>query len=433
MADTVPMRSRLRAMPGSAWVLFGGMFLNKFGNFLNVFLVLFLVAKGYSTAEAGAALAVVGIGAFVGNIAGGVVADRFGRRTAIVISMAGASLATACVPFTGSLVATTALVGLVGVFAQLYRPAAGALLVDTVPEELRVTAFAVLRLAINVGMAVGPMVGAVLSAYSFTYVFYGDALTSLAFAVLALTALPGGRPPAAPDTSAVPDTSPADAPASVPASERDGYRVVFADRPYLFFLASMTAATFVYSQATATLPLHIADAHLGTKVYGLMLGLNAVLCVLIELPLTRWTERLNPRRVIATGLLLLGAGMAATGLSSTVWLLTLTVVVWTVAETVYTPIANAYPAEFAPAHLRGRYQGAEGLAHTLGNTLGPAVGGLLYGLSTALHWTSCAAVAAAGALLVLAARARTTPAAISAAASAPEPAPESAELADASA
>jgi MFS family permease len=391
MAGEEPLRRRLRNLPGSAWVIFSGMFLIKFGNFLNVFLVLFLVSRGFSAFQAGVALGVVGVGAFVGNAIGGSVADRFGRRTAIAVSMFGSSAATALVPLADGLLTTTALVGVVGVFAQLYRPAAGALLVDVVPEEQRVTAFAVLRLAINVGMAVGPLVGGLLSGASYTYVFLGDALFSLAFGVLALCTLPGGRPPA---------QDPAEAAAE---GGRGGYRAVFADRPYLLFLGSMVAATFVYGQSTATLPLHVTDAGFDNKVYGLLLGLNALLCVVIELPLTRHTERRTPRRVIAAGLLLLGLGMALTGAVQAVWLLALTVVVWTVAETVYTPIANAYPAEFSPAHLRGRYQGAEGIAHTLGGALGPAVGGLLYGISAPLHWVVCGAVAALGAGLALAA------------------------------
>ncbi len=389
MAGEDPLRRRLRDLPRSALVIFSGMFLIKFGNFLNVFLVLFLVSRGFSAFQAGAALGVVGVGAFVGNAVGGAVADRFGRRTAIAVSMFGSSAATALVPLTDGLFATTALVGLVGVFAQLYRPAAGALLVDVVPQEQRVTAFAVLRLAINVGMAVGPLVGGLLSGASYTYVFLGDALFSLAFGVLALSTLPGGRPPPEPgEEDEVPKSG-------------GGYRAVLADRPYLLFLGSMVAATFVYGQSTATLPLHVSDAGFDNKVYGLLLGLNALLCVVIELPLTRHTERRNPRRVIAAGLALLGLGMALTGAVQAVWLLALTVVVWTIAETIYTPIANAYPAEFSPAHLRGRYQGAEGIAHTLGGALGPAVGGLLYGISAPLHWTVCAAVAGLGALLVL--------------------------------
>lgn len=392
MADTAPLHRRLRELPRSAWVIFAGMFLIKFGNFLNVFLVLFLVSRGYSAFQAGVALAAVGLGTFVGNAVGGTVADRFGRRTSIAVSMFGSGAATIAVPFTDGMVTTTVLVGVVGVFAQLYRPAAGALLVDVVDGEQRVMAFAVLRLAVNVGMAVGPLVGGLLSGQSYTYVFAGDALFSLAFGTLALLMLPAGRPapsgPAA-DGGRVKDR---------------GYREVFTDRPYVLFLLSMVAATFVYGQSTATLPLHVTDAGFSNSVYGLLLGLNALLCVVIELPLTRYTERRDPRRVIAAGLVLLGIGMGLTGAMSTVWLLALTVVVWTVAETVYTPIANAYPAEFSPAHLRGRYQGAEGLAHTLGGTLGPAVGGLLYGMSAPLHWTVCAVVAVAGALLVLGAK-----------------------------
>ncbi|MFF1342391.1 MDR family MFS transporter [Streptomyces sp. NPDC058290] len=389
MAGEDPLRRRLQDLPRSAWVIFSGMFLIKFGNFLNVFLVLFLVAQGFSAFQAGVALGVVGVGAFIGNAVGGTVADRFGRRTAIAVSMFASSAATALVPLTDGLFATTALVGLVGVFAQLYRPAAGALLVDVVPEKQRVTAFAVLRLAINVGMAVGPLVGGLLSGASYTYVFLGDALFSCAFGVLALCTLPGGRPPV-------------EAPAPQSAGRgKGGYREVLSDRPYLLFLGSMVAATFVYGQSTATLPLHVTDAGYDNKVYGLLLGLNALLCVVIELPLTKYTERRNPRRVIAAGLALLGIGTALTGAMQAVWLLALTVVVWTVAETVYTPIANAYPAEFSPAHLRGRYQGAEGIAHTLGGALGPAVGGLLYSISPPLHWTACAAVAALGALLIL--------------------------------
>lgn len=391
MASEEPLRKRLRELPRSAWVIFAGMFLIKFGNFLNVFLVLFLVAQGFSAFQAGIALGIVGVGAFIGNAVGGTVADRFGRRTAIAVSMFGSSAATALVPLTDGLFTTTALVGLVGVFAQLYRPAAGAMLVDLVPEQQRVMSFAVLRLAINVGMAVGPLVGGLLSGMSYTYVFLGDALFSFAFGALALLTLPGGRPPATPPPADAVDGK----------RSKGGYRQVLTDRPYVLFLGSMVAATFVYGQSTVTLPLHVTDAGFDNKVYGLLLGLNALLCVVIELPLTKHTERRNPRRVIAAGLALLGVGMALTGAASAIWLLALTVVVWTVAETIYTPIANAYPAEFSPAHLRGRYQGAEGIAHTLGGALGPAVGGLLYGISAPLHWVVCAAVAGLGALLVL--------------------------------
>jgi MFS family permease len=397
MASEAPPPTKIRDLPRSAWVIFAGMFLIKFGNFLNVFLVLYLVDQGFSAFQAGVALGVVGIGAFVGNAVGGTVADSVGRRTTIAISMFGSSAFTLTVPWVEGLWVTTILVGMVGVFAQLYRPAAGALLVDVVPEHQRVMSFAVFRLAINVGMAVGPLVGGLLSQASYTYLFVGDAIGSFAFGLLALLMLPGGAPP-----RREPEAGSADA----ATTRRDGYRAVFTDRPFLLFLLSMVAATFVYGQSTATLPLHVKDEGLDNSVYGLLLGLNALLCVVCELPLTRRTEHRNPRRVIALGLVLLGLGMGLTGAAHGVILLALTVVLWTFAEMIYTPIANAYPAEFAPAHLRGRYQGADGIAHTLAGALGPAVGGFLYSYSTPVHWVTCAAVGILGAVLVLGAKPR---------------------------
>ncbi|MBP0460439.1 MDR family MFS transporter [Streptomyces montanisoli] len=390
-------RSRLTGYPAAAWVIFAGMFLNKFGNFLNVFLVLYLTGEGYSAGEAGLALSIAGLGGFLGNIVGGTVADRFGRRSSIVISQFGAGVFTVAVPFVHGLWPTTLVVAMVGVFAQIYRPGAGALLVDVVPQARRVGAFAVLRLAINLGMAVGPMVGGLLSAHSWTYVFVGDAASSVAFGLLALLLLPGG--------STVHEEAPdAAVPVAVGQPARQGYRQVFGDAPFRFFLLSMVCATFVYSQGNATLPLHVDSVGFSNSFYGLLLGVNAAVCIVLELPLTRWTERWNPRYAILTGLLLLAVGMSSTGLADSRLLLVGTVVLWSLGEIVYTPISSAYPSQFSPPHLRGRYQGAEGLAHTAGQAIGPAVGGYLFAWSASAHWTMCAAVAVFGALIVLPAK-----------------------------
>jgi MFS family permease len=380
--------SKVRSLPGPARVLFLGTFINKFGNFLAVFLVLYLTARGYSAGQAGIALGLVGLGNAVGNAIGGTVADNLGRRAAIAISMFGCAALTAAVPLVHGYAAVTTLVALVGVFAQLYRPASGALLLDVVPDEQRVIAFAVYRLAINVGMAAGPIVGGVLAGISFNSIFVGDAISSAIYGVLALTLLP--------------ETSPK---ASVEEVEtRAGYRQVLGDTRFVLFLLAMVAATFVYIQSTATLPLHVHDHGLSKATYGLLLGLNALLVVLLELPLTHYLERRDATLVIAAGLVLLGAGFAFTAAASTLTLLVASVVVWTFAEMVYTPMSSAHPGRFAPSWIRGRYQGAYGFSHTIGATLGPALGGLLYAVEPSLLWLTCGLVGVGAAALVLAGR-----------------------------
>ena len=43
----------VRSMPPAAWVLFAGSFVNRFGSFVLVFLVIWLTEEGYSPARAG--------------------------------------------------------------------------------------------------------------------------------------------------------------------------------------------------------------------------------------------------------------------------------------------------------------------------------------------------------------------------------------------
>jgi MFS family permease len=377
---------RLAALPQPAWIICTGMFVNKLGNFFNVFLILYLTDKGYSTFFAGIALAAAGVGGFLGNAVGGSIADRIGRRLVIGISMFGSALFTLLVPLCPNVSVMIALAVAIGFFGQLFRPAGSAILVDTVPPEQRLTAFGLLRLAINLGMSVGPMLGGLLSSLNYDYLFIGDAVTSAVFGLLAVLTLPETKP-APPEPEPAAEGRPA----------VDGYRRVLADRSMRLYLIAIIAVTYVYTQTTVTLPLHVHDVHLSNSFYGILLGLNALMCVAFELPLTKFTAKFRPSRVLALGILLTGLGVSLTGAASSQALLIVTVVMWTFAEMIYMPVATTYPGLFAQPHLRGRYQAAEAIAITAAQTLAPALGALIYEISQPAHWLTCAVVAVAGA------------------------------------
>ena len=77
--------SDLRALPSAAWILFFGMFLNKFGAFVVPFLALYLTHSGYTLAAAGLAIGAYGVGNFVASLLGGHLADTIGRRKTILL------------------------------------------------------------------------------------------------------------------------------------------------------------------------------------------------------------------------------------------------------------------------------------------------------------------------------------------------------------
>ncbi|WP_372470761.1 hypothetical protein [Saccharothrix luteola] len=80
--------------PAAVKAVLAGVFVNKVGGFLNIFLVLFLTARGFSAGQAATALGVYGVGNVIGVLVGGALADRLGARNSTVLSMGGAAVRT---------------------------------------------------------------------------------------------------------------------------------------------------------------------------------------------------------------------------------------------------------------------------------------------------------------------------------------------------
>lgn len=377
----------IRTLPRAAWILFAGSFINRFGSFVTVFLVLYLVDSGFSVAEAGLAASAYGAGSLASAAVGGYLADRFGRRGTIAVSMFGAAAAAILLSQARALGSVILLTAVFGLLSELYRPASSALLADVVPEGRRLTAFAGYRLAINAGYAFGPAVAGYLAHRSFFYLFLGEALTSVVFGVVALAALPEGT-------------------RSRRSEERRGesVRSIAADRRFLFFLLATVLAAFVYMQSAATLPLHVRDSGLGTTTYGWLISLNGLLIVTLEFPLIGITRRFAAPPVVATGVVLTGIGFALTGTADTAVLLALTVVIWTLGEMIAAPVGSAYVADLAPPHMRGRYQGAFNLTFAIGFVLAPALGTRLYDRSPGALWLVCGLLGIVSGAMILGSR-----------------------------
>ncbi len=269
-----------------------------------------------------------------------------------------------------------------GFTSELYRPAAAALLADLTPAGQRVPAFAMNRLAVNLGFAAGPAVGGFLAERSFMLLFIGDALTSAVFGVVALAALPHGERTVE------------------PSGEGSWVRVVLTDKGFLIFLAASVAGALVMVQAFSSFALQVSS-RFSSALYGMLISLNGLLVVFLELPIASWTQRRRPRRAMALGFLLLGLGFGITGFAGSPAVLALAVVIWTLGEIAYLPVAGAYVADVAPDHMRGRYQGAWGSSFGVAFVLGPALGTAFYSVSPLGLWLSCIALGGLAAILVL--------------------------------
>ena len=377
-------------LPATFWWLWAGLLVNSLASFVYPFLVLSLVARGWSSEEAGLAVSVLGAGAILSAPLGGVLADAIGRRRTMLLSLGATALATFLLAFAASGAAIAATVALLGLVSQLFRPAAQALVADVVPSADRPRAFGLNYWAVNLGMAVSLVLGGALAHFSYRALFVADAATTALFAVLVWRRIP--------------ETRPAEAVRSAGSPWR-GLSVAFRDRVFVAFLGLNVAFGLVLFQFMAAAPLDMARNGIGPLRYGLLMSVNGVAIAALQPFVPRWLARRERDVVLAAAALLLGAGYGLFGVVRGPAGYAAAILVWTIGEILYAPGAAAFSADMAPVALRGRYQGAFGMSWGIAATLAPAAGSsALARLGPAGLWGGCFALGLLAALGQLAAR-----------------------------
>ena len=374
-------------LPRTVRVLSVGMFVNRAGSFVVPFLALYLSeARGHSPSLATTALGVFGVGAIVAAWLGGRLADAVGRRVVMIAALVGGAAGAFVLPLLAHPVAVLAAVLGMALASESYRPAAQAMITDLTPPEQRPRAFALLYVAVNLGFAFGAAVGGWLAARSFTLMFWGDAATSLAFALVILSFVREGarpRPRTSPDPGGPPEAGGASAPA------------------FGVFLFACFLAAFVFTQAMSTFPLVLERLAIGPELYGRIMAVNGILIAVGQLPLAHLVSGWDRARVLSAGSLLMALGFGLHGLAERPLAFAGAVAVWTVGEMLNAALAAPVVGELAPPSRRGRFFGAHGMTFGAAMVVGPPVGGLvLERWGSGGLWAMCAVAGFASALLL---------------------------------
>jgi MFS family permease len=365
----VTIWATFRDSPLPVKTILAGVLVNRLGGFLSIFLALFLVSRGYSTAQAAIALGAYGGGATVGVFIGGALADRLGARNATVISMTSSSACIASLLFLHNYWLLLAAVALVNMVAQMYRPASATLLSDMIPESHQVMIFAMYRFGLNLGATAAPLVGFALynlNHHQYQLLFWGEALIALAYAVVALVTLPAHKPRS---TVSGPKTAP---------QPEGSYIAVIGDRRYRLYLIATFFHAAVYVQYLTTLPLDVNAAKLEIFWYTAAVSLNGFIVIAFELLLTKITQNWPYKVTIGATFALLGAGVAFYALPMGPAVIIVGTLIWSLGEIIGGPAVFAYPAVAGPAYLKGRYIGGFQFMFGLGSAIGPVVGGWLF-------------------------------------------------------
>lgn len=374
-----------RELPVVARFVLLGVFINQFGAFLQTFMVLYLVERGFSGGQAGVALGAYSIGAIVGVLFGGGLSDRLGPRWTIVLSVGSAAVFTLAVTVVDGLPAIVVAVALAGAMTQAARPATTALLLAHVTAARRVMAFAMYRTALHAGAVTGPLMAAWLSTIDWDLVFYLDAATALAYAAIAVFML---APAKVADADANADSDPK----AEKAPAKSGYRTMIRDRRYLTYLALMFMNGLVHIQFVAVLPLMLLAAGYPTWAYSTAASVAAFSVIAGELPVVRITQNWAPWVAVIVGWVMLVLGRGMLGLPGGLTVILVGAIVAALGQCVGGAQALAYPAKVAPPDVIGRYIGSALASFQLGYAIGPVVGILLWSQLGRSFWAICVTV-----------------------------------------
>lgn len=347
------------------------------------FLTLYLtVDRGFSAGRAGLALTIYGIAAIVIAPLSGRLSDRLGGLRIIKLSLFLSGLILFVFPFANSLIGIFVMTGLWALVNEAFRPPSMSIIGDLAGPAQRKAAFALSRLAINLGMSIGPVIGGFLAMRSFRLLFYTDGTTTLLAALLLVlvpwrsdletqqqvSRQPGESQLPRVDASQVTSTASASA-SGIP------YSSVLKDRRFLYFLAAMIPVEMVFFQSLAAMPLFLVrDLHLTEAGFGMVLAINTVLIILVEVPLNAAMADWPHRHALVLGALLVGMGFGGLVFGGGVFWVASTVVVWTFGEMILLPASAAYVSDIAPPARSGAYMGLYTMGFSVAFAIGPFLG-----------------------------------------------------------
>lgn len=383
-------------LPRAFRYLFFAVLVNRLGGFVVPFLALYLTdARGLGATTVGGIAAAYGAGAILSQLLGGVLADRIGRRAAIVTGFLASAASITTLSFARDVPFLAFATFLVGLSDGIARPATQAALADIVPAADRTRAFTYIYWAANLGFATSSVLAGFLAETRFELLFLADAGTSVAAAIIIFSRLPETRPSAA---------------RRAPRAPLRDVLTPFASAPFRALFGITLLAAIVFFQFGSTVPIDLRSHGIDARTYGALAGLNGLLVVVLQPLSIRVAARLRPWDALAIGSALSGVGFGLFGYTTSVWGYAIAIVILTLGEIATAPAGGVVVSEIAPSHLRGTYQGAYGMVYSLAGAIGPLVGSrALEGLGSTAFWTAAFVLSAVAAALYLSRGRRAAP------------------------
>lgn len=369
------LRDWLPRLHPQVWWLAAGRLLSQVGIGFTLFYapIFFVNQVGLSATQVGVGLGLGSVLGIAGRILGGSMVDspRWGRRPVLLGSTLISAVADGVLVLAQGFPVFLLGNGLMGLGVGLYWPATETVAADLTPPEQRNEAYAIVRLADNLGLGLGVILGGLLVSLTGWYraLFVVDGLTFLLFFGLIYWVIAETRPPG-----------------STQSRFFQGWGHALKDGNLMIYSLVNVLLTGYLSQVQSTLPVYLNRFATGTTGQGLsasVLGIlftgHVALATLCQLPMARWLRRFPPAQGLMLSALIWGGGFGLvwlTGIGPLPLLgASVALGLMALAMVAYTPIGSALVAAIAPDALRGVYLSVNSMGWAFGYLIGPPLGG----------------------------------------------------------
>ncbi len=276
---------------------------------------------------------------------GGHLSDYVGRRPLILLGWLGTMSVLPALAVVQNVWLGLGLLALAPAFGSLGGAADTALVADLVPPERHEAAYAAVRVAQNLGVSIGPVLGGLLLlGQDWSRLLLGVAVLSALGWLLAYRYIPrrGRYTPESPPT-------------------RGSFAVILRDHAFLVFLASSVLASMTYVAIETLLPISLVKTHgLTPSVWGFLVIVNPILVTLLQLRLTRRVAHVPAAVKLGIAMPMMGLPFLLLNVDGSIPVVLLVVIIFVFGEMLWVPTSQAVVAAFAPPDLRGAYMGVFG-------------------------------------------------------------------------
>ncbi|OOP70413.1 MFS transporter [Clostridium beijerinckii] len=368
-----------KGLPKEMHVICFATLINRLGDFVVPFLALYLTQKiGMTAAATGVIVTLSSVVGIPASILGGKISDMFGRKKIYTYAQSIAAVTLIPCAFTKSVSITIMCLLISTFFNGFVRPAFQSMIQDILSKEERQAGFSLNYLAINAGVAIGPIIAGFLFNNLLPLLFLGDTLTSLIAVFLVWKNIK--------ETYQVNSKLKVESKAEI-AEKGNTFQMLWKRPALSLFLVLYMVYNFIYAQHKFSLPitLNAQFNNESAKLLGYIMSINAVTVLVLTIFIGFITKRNHQLTNMAFTGILYAIGFGMIGYIDNFNFFIISTIIWTLGEILSSISSGVYVANNSPSNYRARLNAIMNLGRFLGTALSTFFSGAyiqVYGYKT---------------------------------------------------